>query len=222
MKNAEETLGKKAQTGCADAGYSSVDDLENVEDKMNVIVPTAKQTNEERHGVSGKRFEKSEFDYFEPKDFYYCPTGKILKPYQKNEDGDTIYKANAKECRRCRFFCECTKSRNGRTKTRLKNEKIKERLEKNYMQAENKEIYKRRKEKAELPFGHIKRNLGAGQFLLRGKHKVNAEVALFATSFNIARMITLLGAEIIGKASGLKAKLEKLFEKSMKVEIKYA
>lgn len=96
MKNAEETLGKKAQTGRADAGYSSVDDLENVEDKMNVIVPTAKQTNEERHGVSGKRFEKSDFDYYEPKDFYYCPAGKILNHIRRPKTATRFIKPTRK------------------------------------------------------------------------------------------------------------------------------
>jgi transposase len=46
---------------------------------------------------------------------------------------------------------------------------------------------------AELPFGHIKRNLNAGHFLLRGLDGVRAEASLLASCFNLARMITLLG-----------------------------
>lgn len=70
---------------------------------------------------------------------------------------------------------------------------MKERVEANYAKKENREIYDKRKEKSELPFGHMKLNLGAGQFLLRGRKKVNIETSLLATCFNVARMITLLG-----------------------------
>lgn len=45
----------------------------------------------------------------------------------------------------------------------------------------------------ELPFGYMKRNLGAGQFLLRGKEGVNAEISILSTCFNMARMITIVG-----------------------------
>lgn len=73
------------------------------------------------------------------------------------------------------------------------NEEIKEKLEEVYQKKESQELYKLRKEKAELPFGHMKRNLGAGQFLLRGKKGVNAELSILSTCFNIARMITIIG-----------------------------
>ncbi|MCP5104269.1 MAG: hypothetical protein GY950_12855 [bacterium] len=48
-----------------------------------------------------------------------------------------------------------------------------------------------------MPFGHMKRNLGADHFLLRGRDGVNAEMALLSTSFNISRMITILGVPTI-------------------------
>ena len=76
---------------------------------------------------------------------------------------------------------------------RLKNEGLKERLEARYASEEGQAIYKKRKEKAELPFGHIKRNLNGGAFLLRGLQGVKAEFSILASCFNIARMITLLG-----------------------------
>jgi len=195
MKNAEETLGKPPQTGCADSGYSSVDDLEQVENKMNVVVPTTRQTNEEREGPSSNEFEKKNFIYDPDRDRYFCPGDRVLWHVCTKETGEKIYKAKAKVCRKCKFFNICTQSKNGRTITRLKNEEVKERLEKNYKTTENQKIYSHRKERAELPFGHIKRNLGAGQFLLRGKEKVNTETSILATVFNISRMLTLLGTD---------------------------
>ena len=69
-----------------------------------------------------------------------------------------------------------------------------------------KEIYNRRKTRAELPFGHMKRNLKTDGFLMRGRSGVNAETSLLGTCFNLARMITILGVSgLIDKLIGLQA-----------------
>jgi hypothetical protein len=72
-------------------------------------------------------------------------------------------------------------------------EEAKEKFEAQYEEPESKEIYKRRKARVELPFGHIKRNLKTDGFLMRGRSGVNAETSLLATCFNLVRMITILG-----------------------------
>lgn len=77
--------------------------------------------------------------------------------------------------------------------TRLVQEEIRQRLEAQYLEPEAQRIYRRRKEKVEHPFGHIKRNLNRRSFLLRGREWVKAEASLFATCFNIRRMMTLCG-----------------------------
>ena len=46
---------------------------------------------------------------------------------------------------------------------------------------------------SEHPFDTIKRAMGADNFLLRGLEKVNAEFALMATGYNLARAMSLLG-----------------------------
>jgi hypothetical protein len=72
-------------------------------------------------------------------------------------------------------------------------EEEKEKFEAQYEEPGSQEIYKRRKARVELPFGHIKRNLKTDGFLIRGQTGVNAETSLLATCFNLARMITILG-----------------------------
>ena len=71
------------------------------------------------------------------------------------------------------------------TRTRTKHH----RQELIYASEHGQEIYRRRKQRAE----HWKRNLRAGQFLLRGHEKVNAEISVLATCFNLARMMTIIG-----------------------------
>ena len=86
----------------------------------------------------------------------------------------------------------------------MKEEELQQSLAKFYQSEQGQQIYKLRKEKVELPFGHMKRNLHAGHFLLRGKKGADAELSILSTCFNIARMITLIGIpQLILKLSGI-------------------
>jgi hypothetical protein len=76
---------------------------------------------------------------------------------------------------------------------RLRNEELREKPEARYASEERQAIYRKRKEKVELPFGHIKRNLNGGAFLVRGLSAVKAEFSILASCSSIARMITPTG-----------------------------
>ena len=72
-------------------------------------------------------------------------------------------------------------------------EALRERLEQRYQHPDAQALMRRRKLRAEHPFGHIKHNLGMRAFLMRGLSGARAELALAATAFNLRRMTTLLG-----------------------------
>ncbi len=116
-------------------------------------------------------FNKENFLYDEERDEYICPEGNRLKFNKtKKQDGSREYHmAGYKVCLDCKHYGVCTQAKRGRTIRRLAREKLKEELSQVYASPEGQKIYALRKEKAELPFGHIKRNLGAGYFLLRGR-----------------------------------------------------
>lgn len=84
----------------------------------------------------------------------------------------------------------------------MKHEELQKHLKAIYKSDTGQAIYKLRQQIVELIFGHFKRNLSAGQFLLRGRSGTNAELSLLSTGFNMARMITLMGG-----VSGLILKL---------------
>ena len=191
VKRAQETLGEVCETVCADSGYANYDEMEKLEDEgIKVIVPSRRQANRQEP----KPFEKSQFEYDREKDVYVCPAGKLMT-YRGIEKGKRkIYRAGGSVCRQCCHFGRCTKAgKNGRKIVRYLNEEFRESMAAQYQQPESQEIYKLRKEKAELPFALIKWNLKAGHFLLRGLSKVKAEASLLASCFNLVRMINLLG-----------------------------
>lgn len=196
VKKASEVLNKKPKAVCSDSGYHSVKDISKVDKNIMVVMPSQKQVQEENGFFLGP-FDKDRFTYDVQKDEYICPGGNRLTYIGTAKSGrrvgNRLFRAKADECQSCRHFGICTKSIHGRTIDRLREEVLKDKLEKIYVSAEGQRIYKQRKEKVELTFGHIKRNLKAGQFLLRGKDKVDAEVSILSTCFNIVRMITIVG-----------------------------
>jgi transposase len=193
IEQANEVLEEPCQAACADAGYADTDELEKIDDKqIKVIVPSQRQAL--RNGE--KPFSKSQFTYDREKDCYYCPLGHRLRHVAtEKKTGRKRYQITDKQrCFACEHWGQCTKSKTcGRRTLRLRNEDVKEKLEAHYEEPACQEIYARRKARVEHPFGHIKRNLKAGFFLLRGRAGVEAETSLLATCFNMARMISLLG-----------------------------
>jgi len=193
VNQANETLQKKCDTVCADSGYAYTRELEKIDKQaIKVIVPSQKQAS----GKKPKTFDKVNFEYNYEKDCYRCPEGHILiYSYTNNYEGHKLYMMREKTiCQRCPHFGVCTTSKQGRTIARLINEEVRQKLEAQYEEPESQAIYKLRQQKAELPFGHIKRNLKVDAFLLRGLDGVKAEASLLASCFNIRRMITLIGA----------------------------
>ncbi len=191
---ANEVLDKDCKTAVADAGYSSVLDLKkSVDNNLDIIVPNQKQALHNPKPLGD--FDRGKFIYDEKSDCYKCPLGKILSKKKLREEKALIeYRTPDKStCINCEEFGNCTTSKDGRTVTRHVEEKLKEQLAERYDSDSGKEIYARRKEVAELPFGHIKRNLNGGYFLARGIEAVNAEFSILATCFNMSRMILLLG-----------------------------
>lgn len=187
---ANETLGKKCTAACADSGYANTEQLKQIDQQdIKVIVPSQRQASKKEP----KEFDKEQFNYNSKKDCYICPEGHKLI-YQGDDGKTKRYKITKNSiCRRCGYFGNCAKSSSGRQINRLVDEEIRLRLEAQYLQPESQVIYNLRKQKVELPFGHIKRNLGVTGFLLRGIDGVKAEMSVLATCFNIARMISIFG-----------------------------
>lgn len=195
VQTATEVLGRKPNHVCADAGYADVDDLKKINREINVIVPNHSQAQEKNGRCPVKPFNKEQFAYDQNKNQYICPEGTPLKfiGIAFDDPRKKAYQANPEDCQTCQHFGICTANKYGRKVVRLVDEEFKEQLATIYESPRGQEIYQKRKEKVEHPFGHLKRNLGAGQFMLRGKDKVNAEVSILSTCFNIARMMTILG-----------------------------
>jgi len=199
IEQAHEALGKNCQTACADAGYADIDELEKIDKQgVKVIVPSSRQICRKESGP----FDRPFFRYNHEQDSYTCPEGQVLRYSSTNpQKQHKVYRIGGSACKQCRNFGVCTNNPRGRTVTRLLKEELVQKLETQYEQPESQEVYKLRKQKVELPFGHIKHNLKVSGFYLRGLAGVKTEASILSSCFNIARMISIIGV------TGLIAKL---------------
>jgi transposase len=193
IHQANDALGKPCQTACADAGYDQNRDWKDLEDQGIAVVVAPND-----HGSSGP-FTKDQFHFDAQKDCYRCPAGEILsyRTTDTNSQHRIYAMAQVGICRSCVHKSACTKSLAGRTIARVPFEEVRPIVQARYKSSAGQAIYARRQTKAEHPFGHIKRNLGVQAFLLRRFAGVRAEAALFATCFNISRMMTLFGVNAL-------------------------
>jgi len=192
INQANEVLENKCEIACGDAGFSNTSELEKIDDQgIKVIVPTSRQAS--KKDVS--RFDKMNFKYDSVKDCYICPAGQELLPKHILEKRKTkkYMLPNRSDCSKCKYFGQCTTSMRGRTIDRKYSAEARERFERQYNTPLSQEIYRLRKQKVELPFGHMKHNLKFDGFLLRRSNGVKAEMAIMGTCFNLTRMISILG-----------------------------
>lgn len=194
---AAETTGKTPEVAGADNGYYSGAELEKMTAVATQVLVPARES-----AAPSQPFAKGRFPYVAAENVYVCPAGHRL-PYRRTcaDRPWREYQLDGGTCGACEHYQECTRGRNGRKIVRYFNEDLRDRLRQQFELPARREVYQRRKQTAELPFGHIKRNLGAGQFLLRGLAGVRAEMSLLASCFNVARLLGLFGV------AGLVAKL---------------
>jgi hypothetical protein len=186
VNRAEEEMGEKIEEAVADKGYSNTTQILNVESKgAKCFVPLEKTSREKEEEIGHI------FTYDQQSDTYTCPQGKELRLHIKNKKHHgTVYQVyKCHECEGCPVREQCTKSKTGRTYSRnIEQEKIdkyKEKLTSDYA----KERIAERKGVVEHPFGTIKWMMGKLNFLLTGKEKVQIEFDLYATAYNIKRLL---------------------------------
>src|ERR1035437_295640 len=196
LKRLTEQLGFTPDEIEADKGYGNITQIREILETSDTTCyipmqepPTKKQDRE--NGI--------EFIYNTDNDTFTCSNNKILqihsRDYKQEDQTYNIYKCH--DCIGCPIKEKCTKSKTGRAiKVNVNHEWID-----NYREwigkMENMEKVKHRKTIVEHPFGTIKIMMGKFCFLLRKKHKVQIEVDLYSTAYNLKRLINIENMEFL-------------------------
>lgn len=141
-------------------------------------------------------YNVDQFLYSAEANTYQCPQGNILYTngswYDKGGD-HKIRQYKTKDCKHCPARDHCTKAMNGRI---IERSEFTEAVQRNKIAIENnRELYKKRQEIVEHPFGTIKRQWGFDYTLMKSKKKVDGEVGLIFIAYLFTRMRNILGKE---------------------------
>lgn len=185
----EEVEEKEIITVLADKGYYCGEELKKCkEDGIRTIVP--KQKSGSRTG--NEKYIKDNFIYDEKKYIYICPNGEILRNISKPTSKKQTYK-NIEACMKCKDKDKCTTAKKSRNIVRNPYQETYDEVDK--ITLENKKLYKQRQMMVEHPFGTVKRTLGCSYFLTRGNENVKAESFIHFLTYNIIRVINIMGVK---------------------------
>jgi transposase len=202
---AKRVLGKDKLKALADKGYDTgiehqICDENGIE---TYVAPRQKNTSKKHPD-----YVKEKFVYDPDLDSYQCPAGQELKTngnqYKKNSTDYRkvyrvkVYKLPFEICNSCSHKLDCAgaanlKNSKGRPIERSEYEDV---LEANRERVRlNKEFYRKRQQIVEHPFGTIKRQWGYHYTLMKTKKKVEAEMSLIFTCYNLRRSMSIFGVK---------------------------
>ena len=186
---AQEMLPGATPVLVADQGYYHGTEIKAcLEAGMTPLVPRPMTSANEARGL----YTKDDFVYEPAADAYRCPAGETLT-YRTTtvELGRRIKNYRTPACRRCALRSRCTRNQDGRKITRWVEEHLLEAMAAHLRRAP--ELFARRKELAEHPYGTMKRGMDQGYFLLKGLRKVRGEFSLTVLAYNLKRVLNLVG-----------------------------
>jgi len=187
---AQAALAVKELSVLADAGYFNASGI--AATVAAGMTPTMPAINSSMNTKAG-RFTKEDFEYLPDQDAYRCPAKQILPLGSTGKNGARYY-YNAGVCRDCPLRKDCTAQQNpqnGRMIKRGRHDDVLETMAARLSEAP--ELMLTRKALVEHPYGTIKRWDDGSYFLLRGLAKVRGEFSLMGLSYNLRRVITILG-----------------------------
>ena len=113
--------------------------------------------------------------------------------YESFEQNRQIRYYTTSKCLTCPMKHRCPTNQRGRRITRWVDEKLLEDMARRVRARP--EVMRRRQQLSEPPFGTIKRAMGHGYFLTKGLNKVGAEMSLTVLTYNLKRVINILGVK---------------------------
>lgn len=186
----QEELQIEVSQVVADTGYANEEQILALEeDGKEIAVPF----NEGDHSPKEDPEHGIFFTYDAVNDCYVCSQEKTLpiKDRQVRKHGKLYRKYQGRDCKHCPLIKFCTQSKKGRIIYRRADaEPIREYMKK-CKGMKYKALILLRKTLVEHPFGTIKYWMGQIPLLLRGKEKVQAEIDLYATCYNLKRVTNI-------------------------------
>lgn len=198
-QEAKQNLQSETLVAISDKGYHNGRQLQQCKDN-NITTICAQQeiVNSNTKGTTPE-YLVTQFIYNKTDDTYTCPAGETLRTqgtwHKKTSTNSYNFKKyRTPACKDCAVKHLCT----GRVKggREIDRSEFAETVEENAQRyKDNPQLYRKRQEWNEHIFGTIKRKWGYNHTNLKGLKKVNGEMALIMTVYNMKRCMNILGIE---------------------------
>ena len=186
----------------ADRGYFKGPEILACEQAgITAYVPKTMTSDNKAQGL----YDKRDFVYLQEDNAYRCPAGEKL-PYRHSSVEDGLRMGiyyNDSACKACGLKAQCTKSREARRVRRWEHEAVLDAMQ--HRLDKNPGKMKQRRCTVEHVFGTLKFWMGSAHFLMKTLKHVRTEMSLHVLSYNLKRMINILGVEEMMKAIRLVA-----------------
>jgi transposase len=200
----KDILEVKELTVLADKGYHVGKELQAAKDNDITTIVAYPQPRDRSEKID-PAYYTDKFVYNTQKDSYTCPAGSELttngKEHIKGRKDRTSYTVKTYmtgACSTCPFKKLCTTCKY----RKIDRSEYQDIIDENNRRVdENRDLYKRRPLISEHVFGTIKRSWGYTYTLVKGLEKVNGEMAIIFTMYNLRRAMSILGVD------GLKRRL---------------
>lgn len=206
LESLKENLELEPSEASADKGFYNPTEIRRLEDELRTrfYIPWQSTKNDK---------SKINFIYDEEHDEYLCPNGKRLKLIQKHKQRGNSFADvyQCLECDGCSYRPDCTNSKKGRMLHRYHDHDWREHYKVRVKSDYGKEMVKKRKEIVEHVFGTIKCWMGKIPLLLRSLEKVQIEIDLYATAYNLKRLMNIVPfSKVMEMVNNYDWKLEKV------------
>lgn len=197
---AQSATGIKALTAVADRGYFKGEQIKACVDAgVAPMVPKTLTSNSLAEG----RFDKQDFIYLAEENVYRCPAGqRAVWRFKTVENGQTLHKYWSSACPQCPMKAKCTTSEYRRI-TRWEHEQVLDDMQTRLDQRPD--MMRIRRRTVEHPFGTLKHWMGATHFLMKTLAHVRTEMSLHVLSYNLKRVMQILGIKELLKVLMLRA-----------------
>jgi transposase len=197
---AKENINANNITVLSDKGYHNGREIQTCKDNdIDTICAQQIIINTNEKGTTPE-YLVTHFTYNKETDTYTCPQEETLTTtgtwHKKTRERDShqFKKYRTPACKNCAVKSLCTgREKGGRE---IDRSEFADAVDENTARYNNnKDLYRKRQEINEHIFGTIKRQWGYNHTNLKGLEKVNGEMALIMTVYNIKRTINILGIE---------------------------
>ena len=197
LRRTKTILGSNDFTALYDKGYHTGSEFKTADElgiNVMVAIPTvAANAPTQKYNVENFTFDKIN-------DCYTCPQGKIMKTNGRWHQAKTyrFKRYTTTACKTCPAKAECSKAICGKAIQRSEYQEYVDR-NKNRIE-ENKQLYRKRQQIVEHPYGTIKRQWGFN-YIITKKYieRAEADFGFIMTAYNLRRIINIIGIEKLVK-----------------------